>query len=116
MAPPRPLPDPLIELVARRFRVIGEPMRIRLLDHLRRGEHSVGELAGALGASQQNVSKHLGVLHEAGILERRKDGTRVVYGIADLTVFTLCEIVCDGLARHLAEMTALLDEPGAVAG
>ena len=114
MAPPRPLPDPLIELVARRFRVIGEPMRIRLLDHLRRGEQSVGELAGALGASQQNVSKHLGVLHGAGIVERRKDGTRVVYGIADPTVFALCEIVCDGLARHLAEMTVLLDQPGGV--
>ena len=115
MAPPRPLPDPLIELVARRFRVIGEPMRIRLLDHLRRGELSVGELADTLGASQQNVSKHLGVLHEAGMVERRKAGTRVVYGIADPTVFALCEIVCDGLARHLAEMTVLLDEPGGVA-
>jgi DNA-binding transcriptional ArsR family regulator len=116
VAPPHPLPDPLIELLAHRFRVIGEPMRIRLLDRLRVGEHSVGELAGALGASQQNVSKHLGVLHEAGIVERRKDGTRVVYGIADPTVFTLCEIVCDGLSRHLADLTALLDGPGAVEG
>ncbi len=74
-----------------------------------------GPLAGTLGASQQNVSKHLGVLHGAGIVERRKDGTRVVYGIADPTVFALCEIVCDGLARHLAEMTVLLDQPGGVA-
>jgi DNA-binding transcriptional ArsR family regulator len=112
VAPPHPLPDQLIELVARRFRVIGEPMRIRLLDHLRDAEHSVGELAGTLGATQQNVSKHLGVLYEAGVVERQKDGTRVVYAIADQSVFTLCEIVCDGLARHLAEMTALLDEPG----
>jgi DNA-binding transcriptional ArsR family regulator len=53
------------------------------------------------------------VLYEAGVVERQKDGTRVVYAIADPSVFTLCEIVCDGLARHLAEMTALLDEPGA---
>lgn len=104
MAPQHPLPDPLIELVARRFRVIGEPMRIRLLDQLRDAEQSVGELVETLGATQQNVSKHLGVLHQAGVLHRRKDGNRVVYGIADPTVFTLCEIVCDGLARRAAQM------------
>ena len=57
-----PLPDELVELIARRFRVLGEPMRIRLLDHLRDGEATVGELSDALGASQQNVSKHLAVL------------------------------------------------------
>ena len=60
MALPHPLPDDLVELIARRFRVLGEPMRIRLLDRLREGEATVGELAEALDASQQNVSKHLG--------------------------------------------------------
>ena len=63
-----PLPDELVELIARRFRVIGEPMRIRLLERLRSGELSVAELSAAVAASQQNVSKHLGVLHEAGIV------------------------------------------------
>ena len=58
---PHPLPEPLIELVAQRFRVLGEPMRIRLLDQLREGDATVGELQQALGASQQNVSKHLAI-------------------------------------------------------
>jgi DNA-binding transcriptional ArsR family regulator len=60
---PHPLPDPLIDVIAERFRVIGEPMRIKLLDRLRGGEASVGELSESLGAGQQNVSRHLGVLH-----------------------------------------------------
>ena len=113
MAILHPLPDDLAELVARRFRVIGEPMRIRLLDQLRDGERSVGDLADVLGASQQNVSKHLGVLHEAGIVSRRKDGNRVLYAIADESVFALCETVCGGLARQVAEIAQLLEAPQA---
>ena len=67
MPTPHPLPVPLVELIAQRFRVIGEPMRIRILDHLRDGPATVGGLQEALDTSQQNVSKHLGVLHQAGI-------------------------------------------------
>jgi len=106
---PHPLPEPLVELVAQRFRLIGEPMRIRLLDALRSAERSVSELAETLDASQQNVSKHLGALHRAGIVGRRKDGNRVVYRIADDSVFTLCEIVCGGLQAQLAELAQLLE-------
>src|SRR5512146_1673124 len=58
MTLPHPLPDDLVELIARRLRVIGDPTRIRLLDHLRDGEATVNELAARLGAGQQNVSKH----------------------------------------------------------
>ena len=72
---PHPLPEPLVELIAQRFRVIGEPMRIRLLDALRDGPLTVNELTEALGATQQNVSKHLGVLAQAGIVAREKHGT-----------------------------------------
>jgi DNA-binding transcriptional ArsR family regulator len=106
---PHPLPDDLAELVAQRFRVIGEPMRIKLLDQLRDGERSVGELVEILAATQQNVSKHLGVLHQAGIVGRRKDGNRVIYAIADDSVFALCETVCGGLARQVAEIAQLLE-------
>lgn len=67
MALPRPLPDALVELIAERFRAIGEPTRIRMLDHLRQGEASVQDLALALGSSQQNVSKHLALLQRAGV-------------------------------------------------
>ena len=63
---PHPIPDPLVELIARRFRAMSEPMRIRLLDRLREGEATVAELTEALGASQQNVSKHLCGAHRRG--------------------------------------------------
>jgi DNA-binding transcriptional ArsR family regulator len=109
---PHPLPEPLVELIAQRFRLIAEPMRIRLLVHLRDGEASVQELTDATGASQQNVSKHLGLLHQAGIVARRKDGNRVLYAIADESVFDLCEHVCGGLRRQLDELSGLVAAVG----
>jgi DNA-binding transcriptional ArsR family regulator len=110
---PHPLPEPLAELIAQRFRVIGEPMRIRLLDHLRNGPATVSELRDALQATQQNVSKHLGVLQQAGIVQREKRGNHALYSIADESVFDLCEQVCGGLRRRIAELDGLL--AGAVA-
>ncbi len=105
---PHPLPEPLIALVAQRFRVLSEPMRIRLLDRLREGEATVGELQDAVGASQQNVSKHLGILHAAGMVSRTKAGTHARYAISDPSVFELCEQVCGGIRRQLAELEAVL--------
>ena len=108
MSLPHPLPEPVAELIARRFRVVGEPMRIRLLDRLRDGEATVRELTEALRTSQQNVSKHLGVLHEAGIVSRRKQGTHTFYAIADESVLALCEEVCGGLQRQFADLATLV--------
>ena len=108
MSLPHPLPEPVAELVARRFRVIGEPMRIRLLDRLRDGEAGVQDLIDALGTTQQNVSKHLGVLHVAGVVSRRRQGNRVLYTVADDSVFELCETVCGGLRRQVADLDELL--------
>ena len=105
---PHPLPPDLAELIARRFRAIGEPMRIRLLDQLRSGEATVGELADALSASQQNVSKHLAVLAEAGILGRRREGNYVYYRIVDEGVFGLCEDVCGSLQEQLRTLNELV--------
>jgi DNA-binding transcriptional ArsR family regulator len=105
---PHPLPDPLIELIAARFRVLAEPMRIKLLDHLRERDATVSELQEALGASQQNVSKHLGILHSAGMVSRAKQGNHARYAIADEGVFELCEQVCGGVRRQLSELDALL--------
>jgi DNA-binding transcriptional ArsR family regulator len=105
---PHPLPAPLIELIAERFRVLGEPMRIRLLDALREAPATVQELQETTGASQQSVSKHLGVLLRSGLVTRRKDGNFSRYAIADQGVFELCEQVCGGLRRQLDELDALL--------
>ena len=106
---PHPLPDDLVELIARRFRVIGEPMRIRLLDHLRTDEASVNELAEALGASQQNVSKHLAVLAEVGIVGRRKQRNHVYYRIIDEGVFALCDQVCGSVQQQLRVLNKLVE-------
>jgi DNA-binding transcriptional ArsR family regulator len=108
MAIPHPLPAALVDLIAQRFRVIGDPVRIRLLDRLREGDATVSELTAVVETSQQNVSKHLGVLHAAGIVHRCKEGTTVRYGIADESVFALCEIVCGGLRRHVDELDRVI--------
>ena len=108
MSLPHPLPEDLAELIARRFRALGDPLRVRMLDLLRDQELSVSALAEQLGAGQQNVSKHLGVLVEAGMLARRKDGTHAYYRIADEAVFALCEQVCGSLQADLAALNALV--------
>ena len=109
MTLPHPLPDDLVELVARRLRVIGEPMRIRLLDLLRDGEATVADLTDALGASQQNVSKHLAVLAGAGIVGRRRDGNHVYYRIVDESVLALCDQVCGSLQQQLRALADLVE-------
>ena len=83
-------------------------MRIKLLDQLRHRPATVGQLQAATSSSQQNVSKHLGVLHDAGVLRRRKDGTFVRYEITDPAVFELCDQVCGGLRRQLIELDQIL--------
>jgi DNA-binding transcriptional ArsR family regulator len=83
-------------------------MRIRLLDRLRDGEATVGELSVALSASQQNISKHLAVLAEAGILGRRKEGNRVYYRVVDEGVFALCEAVCGSVEQQLRSLSELV--------
>jgi DNA-binding transcriptional ArsR family regulator len=99
-----PLPDDLIELVARRFRVLSDPTRIKLLDLLRGREATVQELTEAIGSTQQNVSKHLGVLRYEGIVRRAKRGNYSYYSIADEGVFALCEDVCGSLAEQLESL------------
>jgi DNA-binding transcriptional ArsR family regulator len=89
--------------------VIGEPMRIRLLDRLRSREATVNELAAELNASQQNVSKHLNVLADVGIVGRRKDGNHVYYRIVDEGVFGLCEQVCGSLQQQLRTLNAVVE-------
>ena len=83
-------------------------MRIRILDRLRDGEASVQELTEALGASQQNVSKHLGLLLDAGLVARRKHGTLAYYAIADDSVLELCESVCGSVQRRVEELSELI--------
>jgi DNA-binding transcriptional ArsR family regulator len=107
MALPSPIPPTLVAKIAARFRLLGEPMRVRALDYLRsEGEASVGEIADTLGTSQQNVSKHLGALHLGGIVSKRREGNKVLYSIADETVIAICEAVCGSIEREASELSA----------
>lgn len=84
----------LISEVAERFKALGEPARLQLLQALRGGEHSVSELVELTGLGQANVSKHLHQLHDCGYIARRKEGTFVYYSIASDEVFMLCDVMC----------------------
>jgi ArsR family transcriptional regulator len=97
------LPLGALELVAARFRMLAEPMRLRLLNELRDGEKTVTTLVEATGAGQANVSKHLSLLADAGMVGRRKEGLNVYYFIVDESLFELCDLVCGRLQKELAE-------------
>lgn len=100
--------DKMMDLVARRFRTLGEPYRLRILQQLETSERTVGELVEALDGNQPNVSKHLQILHDAGLVSRRREGTSIVYAISDPMVFELCALVCrteaERAERELAEL------------
>ena len=85
--------------VAARFRALGEPTRLRVLERLFEGPASVTEILDHVGGTQANVSKHLALLHAAGLLSRRKEGTRTVYAISDPTLKKICSIVCGEVER-----------------
>jgi ArsR family transcriptional regulator len=98
---PADISDEALELIAARFRVLGEPSRLKLLRALEAGELSVSALIVATGLTQANASRHLQTLTQAGILGRRRDGTNVLYHIADPGIFRLCELVCGSLQTQL---------------
>jgi ArsR family transcriptional regulator len=94
------LSDEALELVAQRFSVLAEPMRLRLLHALMGGEKHVGALVEASGGTQANVSRHLQTLLQSGLVSRRKAGLQAFYAIADASVFDLCATVCSSILRE----------------
>ena len=94
--------------IARRFAVLSEPMRLRLLHVLMSGEQSVNMLAELTGGTQANISRHLQTLAEAGMVSRRKDGLHVFYAVADPSIFKLCDLVCGSLEKQLVQKTTAL--------
>jgi ArsR family transcriptional regulator len=95
------LSEKALENVAESFKALSEPMRLRLVYALMDGEKTVSQLVRETGALQANVSKHLGILLDAGILGRRKEGTSAYYCITDESVFELCDLVCGSIEEHL---------------
>ena len=104
--------DKMLEQVARRFRYLAEPFRLRILKMLSEGEKSVGELVEALQGNQPNVSKHLQLLYDGGLISRRKEGTSNFYAISDPMIFELCDLVCQSIAEKSREEIEALQRPG----
>lgn len=99
-------PEALL-LVASRFKVLAEPMRLQILQILKNGEASVNELTEAVASTQPNVSKHLRVLQDEDLVARRQVGNNVFYRISDKTVFKLCDVVCGSLKNKFEEQAAI---------
>ena len=97
------VPSEVVQQVAEYFSVLSEPMRLRILNLLRDGEKCVQDLVEATATSQANVSKHLKVMLQAGILSRRSEGTSAYYRIDDHLSFELCNLVCDRIANRIEE-------------
>ena len=95
------LPKEALSQVAAYFQALSEPTRLSLLNLMRGGERSVGELAQLSGFTTANVSRHLTLLMQRGLVERESRGTSVYYRIADESVYALCDLVCGNVDRHL---------------
>jgi ArsR family transcriptional regulator len=102
------LPPQTVELIAERFRALGEPVRLQILMALRDGERNVSDLVELQHTSQANISKHLQVLTACGFLKRRKQGLNVIYGIADPAIFNMCDTVCGTIKKQLDTQSRLL--------
>lgn len=102
-----PVPDHLVDEAARRFRLLGDATRLRLLNALHaEGTLTVSAIAKRAGTSVANASKHLALLEREGLVERERAGTSVRYRISDQTLVALCDLVCAGLKERYAELAS----------
>ena len=90
-----------IQAVARYFHVLADPTRLTILNELRQSERNVGELAQLRGYTAANISRHLSLLAQQGVVSRTSQGNSVYYRIADAAVYELCDVVCGNIATHL---------------
>jgi DNA-binding transcriptional ArsR family regulator len=100
------LPDEALAQVAAYFQALSEPTRLQILNHLRQQERSVGELAQLCGYSAANVSRHLTLLTQHGLVRRESRGNSAIYSIADPSVYALCDLVCGNIARQFERVAA----------
>jgi len=91
----RPVSDGLLDLVAARIAVLADPMRLRLLQRLRLRRSTVAELTDTLPTTQQNVSRHLARLHDAGFVTRVRDGRCVRYAISSPTALRVLDLLAE---------------------
>lgn len=101
-------PDALAH-VAARFKVLSEPLRLQILQHLANGELSVTAITAAVNSTQPNISKHLKIMQDENLVARRQAGNTVYYRIADESVFVLCEVVCGSLRQKFSERSSIFN-------
>jgi ArsR family transcriptional regulator len=101
------IPEALMVRVAERLRILGQPVRLRLIELLTNGPSTPQELSEALGLSQQNVSKHLLSLHRAGVVSRRPDRANVFYALTDPSAVAILRLSVDAVSSHLRELANL---------
>jgi len=99
--------DPVFDAVAAYFSVLSEPTRLKIMHAVCNGERSVSDIVAETGATQTNVSRHLGLMHRHGVLTRRREGTQVFYRVADPTMVDLCRSVCNRIAGTIEERRPL---------
>ncbi|WP_101050386.1 ArsR/SmtB family transcription factor [Macromonas nakdongensis] len=113
-APPVPLdassPHPVFDSVARYFGVLGEPTRLRILHAVCQEEKCVNDIIKATGMAQANVSRHLGLMYQVGMLSRRREGTQVFYRVTDHLFVELCRSVTAQVLARTAPRPASPDE------
>jgi DNA-binding transcriptional ArsR family regulator len=107
---PDAAPQPIHRVKADFFKVLGHPVRVRILELLRDGERSVGDLQAELEIDSSGTSQHLGALRRQGLLESRREGTSVFYEVKDPRTFELLEVARKILTAHYEDTQALLDE------
>ncbi len=100
------LPPEAIRQVAAYFQALSEPTRLQILNLLRSGERNVGELAQLCGYTSANISRHLAFLMQQGLVLREGRGTAVYYRFADASIYALCDLVCDSIARQIERNTS----------
>ena len=93
--------DRVFTAVARYFGLLSEPTRLRILHAICQAEQSVSAIVAATGASQTNVSRHLALMYQAGVVSRRRDGSTVYYGVADPELVSICRSVCVQIAGRI---------------
>lgn len=111
---PTPMARAAHQAKANFFKTLGHPARIRVLEVLRRGEHSVSELIPLVGLTQSHLSQHLAVLRRGGIVSTRKEGTTVLYSVTDPRMFHLLETAKEILATSMASSGSVAAELAAL--
>jgi len=106
------LSDDMLEAVSHRFKLLAEPMRLRILRTLCDQERTVMEVVGLVNASQANVSKHLTLMHENGMVSRRKEGMKCYYKIVDESIIYTCYLTSKSLVANLQNRLNSAQKPG----